>query len=208
MKIQKASQILLGTSPESRIESFAKYAGLATVAVEWSALLIYYLKMPLYFGGKYPISYIATLPETKWAFSICYVLAAICCWIFTKHHLAKFYQVPLRIFRVSLVLFAATGLFPYEPHNMGSLVAHTSMALSGGLLFLGGMFILAKHANDKILFRVTITTIVLSLGLTTAFFLSPPDSYLIFAFEEGSWLMLQLWMIWISFYIYKRKRLN
>jgi hypothetical protein len=208
MKSQKVSRILLGASPEGRIESFAKYAGLATVAVEWSALLIYYLKMPLYFGGKYPISYFATLPETKWAFSICYVLAAICCWIFTKHHLAKFYQVSLRIFGVSLVLFAATGLFPYDPNNVVSLVVHTSMALSGGLLFLGGMYLLAKHANDKVLFRVTIAAIVLSLGLIIALFLSPPDSHLIFTFEEGSWLMLQLWMIWVSLYVHKRKTLD
>lgn len=190
---------------ESRLEFFAKYAGLATVAIEWSALLIYYLQMPLYFGGKYPISYYATLPETKWVFSGCYALAALCCWIFTKHHLAKYYLVPIRIFGISLVLFAATGLLPYDPQNSVSQIVHTATATSSGLLFLFGMFLLAKHAKDAVLFSVTLATIVLSFALTVAFVLSPRDSQLVFTFEAASWLMLQLWMIWISFYIHKHK---
>jgi hypothetical protein len=192
----------------SRLEAFAKYAGLATVAVEWSALLIYYLKMPLYFGGQYPISYFATLPETKWIFSVCYVLAAIFCWIFAKHHLAKYYRFPLKIFGISLVLFAATGLFPYSFHDTTSELIHSALALSSGLLFLLGMYLLAKHANDKILLRVTLSAIILSFTLTVAFLSFPADSHLIFIFEAGSWLMLQLWMIWMSFYAHKQKRLN
>lgn len=191
----------------SRLESFAKYAGLATVAVEWSALIIYYLKMPLYFGGKYPISYFATLPETKWAFSICYVVAALCFWIFAKHHLAKYYRIPLKIFGISMILFAVTGLFPYNPNDTTSIVTHSVLALSSGLLFLTGMYLLAKNANDKILSRITLLAIVLSFGLTVAFLLSPSDSILIFTFEAGSWLILQLWMIWISFYTHRRKAL-
>lgn len=192
----------------ARIESFAKYAGLATVGVEWSALLIYYLKMPVYFGGKYPISYFATLPETKWTFSICYILAAIFWWTFAKHHLAKYYRLPLKIFGISLILFAATGLFPYNPNNAISALTHSVLALSSGLLFVVGMYLLARHANDKVLFRVTLAAIVLSLILTIAFLLSPADSNMIFIFEAGSWLALQLWTVWISFYVNKRKMLN
>ncbi|HET9411636.1 MAG TPA: DUF998 domain-containing protein [Candidatus Saccharimonadales bacterium] len=186
------------------VESFAKYAGLATVAVEWSALLIYYLQMPLYFGWKYPISFFATLPETRWAFSACYTLAAICFWIFTKHHLAKYFTVPLKIFAVSLTLFAATGLLPYNPDDTASVVAHVSVALSSGLLFLVGMFVLAKKSQDRQVQTVTYAAILLSFALTMLFLLSPKESHLIFAFEAGSWLMLQLWTIWISFYVHKK----
>lgn len=165
--------------------------------------MIYYLKMPLYFGGKYPISYFATLPETKWAFSICYVLAAFCFWIFAKHHLAKYYRIPLRIFGISMILFAATGLFPYSPIDTTSMAVHSALALSSGFLFLAGMYVLAKRANDKIIFKFTLISIALSFSLTIAFLLSPAGSGLIFIFETGSWLVLQLWIIWISFYIHK-----
>lgn len=188
------------------VESFAKYAGLATVAVEWSALLIYYLQMPLYFGWKYPISFFATLPETRWAFSACYTLAAICFWIFTKHHLAKYFTVPLKIFAASLILFAATGLLPYNPDDAVSVVVHVAVALSSGLLFLAGMFMLARRSQDRLVRTVTYVAILLSFALTVLFMLSPKESHLIFTFEAGSWLMLQLWTIWISFYVHKKHR--
>lgn len=191
----------------SRIEYFAKYAGLATVAVEWSALVIYYLKMPLYFGDKYPISYYATLPQTKWVFSTCYVLAAIFCWVFTRHHLAKYFRLPLKVFGISMVLFAATGLYPYDPNNTVSAIIHTALALSSGLLYLGGMYALARHTKDKTVFITTILAIILSFSLTIAFILAPRGSHLIFSFEAGSWLVLQLWMIWISFYIHRHRTL-
>jgi hypothetical protein len=208
MKEQKSSTKLLVAGAESRLESFAKYAGLATVAVEWSSLLIYYLKMPLYFGGTYPISYFATLPQTRLVFSICYVLAAIFCWIFVKHHLGKYYRTPLKIFGASLLLFAAMGLFPYDPSDVASQVIHTSLILSCGILFFGGMYMLARHAKDKTLFNVTIVAIILGLSFNIALFLSPPDSHMIFALEAGGWLMVQFWIIWISFYSHKRKRLD
>lgn len=195
-------------SVESRLEAFAKYAGLTTVAVEWSSLLIYYLKMPLYFGSKYPISYFATLPQTRLVFSICYVIAAICCWIFVKHHLGKYYRTPLKIFGVSLSLFAVMGLFPYDPSDAVSQVIHTSLAVSCGLLFFAGMYMLARHAKDNHLFKITIVAIILGLSFNLALFLSPPDSQLIFAFEASGWLMIQLWLIWLSFHTHRRKRLE
>lgn len=208
MKEQKLENTLSVTGSQARPESFAKYAGLATVAVEWSALIIYYLKAPLYLDGRHPISFFATLDETRWAFAVCYVLAAIFYWIFTKHHLAKYYQMPLKIFGISLLLFAATGLFPYDPENAVSLIIHTVTALSSGLLFALGMYLFAKHANDKLLSNVTLTAIVLSASLLSAFIASPAESHFIFAFEAGSWFVIQLWVIWVSFYVHKRKRLE
>lgn len=188
------------------IESIAKYAGLATVAVEWSALAVYFLKMPLYFGGKYPISYFATMPETRWAFTICYVLAAVFFWIFIKHHLAKYYRIPLKIFGLSLLLFAGVGLFPYEPTSFVSSLIHTILALSSGLLFVIGMLLVAKHTTDKTLARITTLSSAISFALTVAFLLVPKDSHLVFSLEAGSWLVLQLWTIWVTLYVRKHDK--
>lgn len=193
---------------KNRLESFAEYAGLATVAVEWSSLLLYYLKAPLYFGSKYPISYFASLPETRWIFSICYTLAALCFWVFTKHHLAHYYRVPLRIFGVSLLLFVVMGIVPYDPHNSLSSMIHTVIAQSSGLLFVIGMYVLARYARDKILLRVTVVVIFLSVSLLVAFIVAGSDSQLVFTFEAGSWFMIQLWVIWLSFYVRGQQRIK
>lgn len=183
------------------VESIAKYTGLVAVAVEWSALLVYYLKMPFYFGGKYPISFFDTIPETRWAFTICYVLAAICFWIFVKHHLVKYYRIPLKIFGISLLLFAGVGLYPYNPTDLISTVIHSSLALSSGLLFIVGMLLIAVYTNDKHLSRITLLSSIASFSLTIAFLVVSKQSHLVFLFEVGSWLMLQLWTIWITLHV-------
>lgn len=190
------------------IESTAKYAGFATVVVEWSALLIYYLKMPFYFGGKYPISYFDTIPETRWAFMVCYVLAALCFWIFAKHHLAKYYHIPLKIFSASLILFACVGLYPYNPANSTSALIHSSLALISGLLFIVGMLLIALHAKDRRLSIVTTVSSIASFSLTIAFLLVPKQSSLVFSLEAGSWLVLQLWTIWITLHVRKYGRMT
>lgn len=191
----------------TKLESIAKYAGFITVAIEWSALLMYYLRMPLYFGGMYPISYFATLPETRWVFTLCYVLAALSFWIFAKHYLAKYYRVPLRIFAVSLVLFAGVGLFPYDPHNFVSDTIHSGLVLLSGMLFLVGMLRIALHAKDNSIFTVTMTAAALSFILACSFLLTPKDGPFVFPLEAASWLVLQLWTIWISVYVRRHSRI-
>lgn len=187
------------------LEAVAKYAGLVTVAVEWSALLIYYLKMPLQFGGQHPISYFATIPETRWAFTICYLLAAISFWIFVRHYLAKYYRIPLKVFGVSLFFFACVGLFPYNPTDPVSATVHTIFALLSGLLFVIGMFLIAMRTKDKLLANITTASYLASTVLTAAFLLIPKDSNLVFSLEAGSWLVLQLWTIWLTFYVRKHR---
>ncbi len=189
----------------SRLEQFAKYAGLATTAIEWSALLVYYVKQPVYFGVQYPISHYGTLPETKWVFTSCYVLAAICFWLFAKHHLVKYFDVPLKIFGVSLILFACTGLYPFDFTDKISTVIHSFLAASSGTLFLTGMYILAKKAKDVYLYRITTVAVSLSFIFSVIFLLLPKTSQLVFTFEASSWLVLQLWTIWLSFYTHKKK---
>lgn len=187
-----------------RLEQFAKYAGIATTVIEWSALLLYFIKQPIYFGLQYPISHYATLAETRWVFVGCYVLAALCFWIFARHYLVKHYTVPLRLFGISLFLFACTGLFPFDFTDAVSTAIHSLLAAISGMTFLIGMVILARRANDGHLFRVTIGAVLFSFTFSLIFLLLPKESQLIFTFEAASWLVLQLWTIWISFYTFKK----
>jgi hypothetical protein len=189
----------------NRIETFAKYAGLATVVIEWAALLFYYLQLPLYFGGSHPISYFATVPQTRATFSICYTLAGIAFWIFAKHHLNKHFDMPLRVFGISMIFFIGMALFPFNPSSLASLLIHSSLTYSCAGLFLAGMYLTAKRSNDERLFRVTIAAIILNILLSIAFATAPAASNLVFSFEAGSWLVVQLWIIWLSFYLHNKK---
>jgi hypothetical protein len=185
------------------IESFAKYAGIATVGVEWLALLLYYIQMPAYFSGQYPISYFATLPQTRPVFNICYTLAGLFFWIFIRHHLHKFYPAPVKIFGISMILFVGLALTPYNLDNQISKLIHSTLGWSSSLFFTVGMYLLARNANNKSVNRATIFAIIVSLVLIVAFANVPKDSHLIFALEAGSWLVWQVWVLWISYYSYR-----
>src|SRR5258708_1058279 len=183
-----------------RIESFAKYAGLATVGVEWLALLFYYIQMPAYFGGSYPISYFASLPQTRLVFNICYTLAGIFFWIFVRHHLHKYYRAPIRIFTLSMMLFVGLPLVPFNPNNSMSTLIQDTLGWSSGILFTVSMYFIGRNSHSKLVHRVSLITVVLSVFFITAFTTAPKDSHLIFAFEAGSWLVWQIWVLWISYY--------
>jgi hypothetical protein len=191
-----------------RVESFAKYAGIATVSTEWLALLLYYIQMPAYFGGKYPISYFATLPQTRPIFNICYTLAGLFFWIFIRHHLHKFYRAPIKIFGLSMILFVGLAVTPFNPDNHLSNLIHSTLGWSSSLFFTVGMYLLARNANNKSVYRATMIAIIVSLVLIVAFANVSKDSHLIFAFESGSWLVWQIWVLWISYYSYKNHLLK
>jgi hypothetical protein len=188
----------------SRIESFAKYTGIATVIVEWLALLLYYTKMPTYFGGSYPISYFASLPQTRLVFNICYTLAGIFFWIFLRHHLHKYFNIPLKIIGLSMLLFIGMALMPFNPNNPTSVISHGTLGLTSAFLLAVGLFIMARNANNKYVYRATVTTLLVSLLFLLAFLNAPKTSNFIFIFEASSWLVLQIWVLWISFYTYKK----
>jgi hypothetical protein len=193
---------------KNRIESFAKYAGIATVSVEWLALFLYYIQLPAYFGGSYPISYYASLPQTRLIFNVCYTLAGIFFWIFIKHHLHKHYPVPLKVLGLSMLLFIALALVPYDPNNPTSDLIHSTIGLTSAVLLVAGLFSMARNANDRSVHRGTMIMIIVSLVLFVAFLVLPKQSSLIFIFEASSWLVLQLWVFWISFYTYKNPLLK
>ncbi|HWY79581.1 MAG TPA: hypothetical protein VNW29_04435 [Candidatus Sulfotelmatobacter sp.] len=187
----------------NRIESFAKYAGLATVGVEWLALLLYYIQMPIYFGGKYPISYFASLPQTRFVFNICYTLAGLFFWIFVRHHLHKYYRIPIKIFTLSMILFVCLALVPFNPDNAASTLVHDTLAWSSGILFAISMYVIGRNSHNKLIHRVSFITILLSLLLITTFATVPKNSHIIFATEAGAWLVWQIWVLWISYYTNK-----
>lgn len=189
----------------NRIESVAKYAGIATVSVEWLALFLYYIQMPAYFGGKYPISYFAYLPQTKLVFTICYTLAGTFFWIFIRHHLHKHYRAPINIFALSMILFVALAMVPFNPTNTISSTIHSTLGWSSSIFFLIGMYVLAKNAQNKYIYRGTVLAMIFSTILIVAFANISKESPLIFALEAGSWFIWQIWVLWISFYSYNHK---
>lgn len=193
---------------KNRIERFAKYAGIATVCVEWLALLLYYIQQPAYFGGSYPISYFASLPQTRLIFNICYTLAGIFFWIFIRYHLHKHYPAPLKVLGLSMLLFICVALVPFDPHNPTSDIIHNTIGLTSALLLTIGLFFMARKANNQTVHRGTMIMLVGSLSLFTTFLISPKQSSFIFALEVGSWLILQLWVFWITFYIHKNPLLK
>jgi hypothetical protein len=79
------------------LEPFAKHGGIVAISFEWLAVLLFYLLQPSAFDGEHPISYFAALPQTQAIFSICYTIAAISFWVFTKYHLRKYYAIPTKL---------------------------------------------------------------------------------------------------------------
>ncbi len=189
---------------KNRIESFAKYAGIATVSVEWLALILYYVIAPTHFGGSYPISYFSTLPQTKLTFNICYTLAGIFFWIFFKYHLHKYYRAPLKAMGISLILFVCLALYPYSYADQLTVIIHHAIALSGGVFFLAGMISLARNSHDRQVALMTNTAVLISTMLLVIFavFLPNGSSYT-FVLEAGAWFVWQVWVLWISYYSYK-----
>ena len=188
------------------VEDFAKYGGLATVAVEWFALAYYYFRLPQYFGGQYPISFYATLPETKIIFSGSYILAAVFFWIFIRYHVHTIYPIPKKLFAISQVLFIALAITPFDPENIWLLTIHNILGLTSGILLVIAMWLLAKRSNNTYVSFITYTAVIVSTILLVIFLITPTDNKLVFLFEASSWLAIQLWLLLISVHMFKKKK--
>lgn len=187
---------------EKHVGQFAIYGGITATALEWLALLFFYLREPQFFTGQHALSYFATLPETRIVFSLCYLGAAVSFWLFASYHLKNFYRTPVRVFALSMLAFAGLALYPYEPSSTISAVIHTIFAQSSFGLFLLGMVLMAWHSDDARFKVVTYVAIALSAILLIAYLFQPDTSRLLLVFEVGAWLMFQLWTIWISRHAY------
>jgi len=182
---------------KQNIEKFAPYGGLVAVCFEWLALFAYFIEYPQYFGNRYPISYYATLPGTKWVFSICYLIAAISSWTFIQHHLSKYLKVPVKTFTLSMVCFAVTALIPYHPSIPLSNIVHILFSGLTFWTFIIGIFLVSR-LEQKLHQKISAWAAALSGVLLAILIFSPKGSNFTFALEAGSWFICQLWLIWIS----------
>lgn len=189
---------------QKHIKLFARYGGVVAVFFELFALLLFYLHQPSAFNGNLPISYFATLPQTRVMFTLFYVIAALSFWIFAKHHLSRHYRTPLKIFAFSMIGFAAMAITPFDPNNTVSNVLHTIFSMSSFGAFLAGMYVMAKNNLDRQFRYITFAAVVLSGILIVSFRFVPQDSHLIMPLEAGAWFVCQVWMVWVSLVSYRK----
>jgi hypothetical protein len=185
-------------------QSFAKYAGLVAICFEWLAVLFFFILRPDIFSGQYPLSYFATLPETRLVFSVCLTIAAASAWIFARYYLYKFYVVPVRLFAISMLGFAALALVPFDPYGAVSDLLHRVFGLLFALTFLAGIYLMGKRNNHLWLRKVSYLVVVLSSFLLIVFLVTPKESQFILLFEMLGALIGQLWVVWISFHSFSK----
>lgn len=187
------------------IKSFPKYGAVVAILIEWLALVGFYTLNPSYFGSKYPVSYFATLPQTRLVFSVCYTLAAVSFWIFVRYHLSSRYVTPTKIFSLSMLGFAAVAIFPFSFDDVISSAIHNLLTLFFALTFIAGICLMARHNPDRQLRIVSIVAVMAIAVLISAFLLVPKDSSFVFMLEVGSGFACQFWMIWMSFHAFSKK---
>jgi len=184
------------------VESIAKYGGIIAVVFEWSALLSFYLSQPSAFNGAHPISYFASLPQTRFIFSLCYCVAALSFWVFTKYHLNKYLQTPVRLFTVSMLGFAAVALLPFNPDSRLLMGLHNFAFLIFATTFLAGMYLMAKRSKDRVFSTVSFALIALGCLLLATFATLQSTSFVLMS-EVGWGLVCQLWILWVSYHSYR-----
>lgn len=187
------------------VDSFARYGGIVAICFEWLAIVLFFILRPSDFTGEHPISYFASLPETRIVFSTCLFVAATSFWIFTRYHLHKHYNVPVALFAASMLGYAALALVPFDPDNGVSDIIHKILALSFSLTFLGGIYLMGKRSPDRQVRTISYLTVTFSGLLLLLFFVTPQDSQLILLLEAISAFIGQLWVIWITFHSFKAK---
>jgi hypothetical protein len=130
---------------KKHIESFARYGGIVAVLIEWLSVAGFYISNPSNFSGQHPLSYFATVPQTRIIFSLCYTLAALSFWVFVKFHLDRFYVAPVKTFTFSMLGFAAVAIVPFSFDDPLTSTIHNLLALSFTLSFIMGMLLMAKY---------------------------------------------------------------
>lgn len=190
------------------IHRYAKFSGMVGVSFEWLALATFFILQPSSFDGRHPISFFATLPQTRIYFEIFYTVAAINFWVFFRLHLGGHYRRPMKVLAVSLVTFAATALWPYYPANSISTFVHISLFLTSSVTFMYVMYVVSKSDIDGIFRAISTGLVALSVVVFLAYVVLTQDgrSSLTMPLEAGWWLILQIWVIWISCHSYRDKK--
>ncbi len=182
----------------------ALFGGIIAVLFEWLAIGIFYINSPSDFGGEHPISYFATLPQTRFVFALCLSLAAISFWIFVKWHLSKRLVTPLNIFTFSMFCYFFMALIPFNPTETLSNATHTLLAYLFGGSFILGMFVMGKKNPHKKFKTFSLLIAVVASIISLVIFLFPTNSFF-FILEAGVGFVCQIWSIGITYFLYKTK---
>lgn len=186
------------------IEQLAFFGGLTAIAFEWLAVLFFYFYSPATFGKDQPLSYYATLPQTRLVFVTCLSIAAISFWIFVTYHLSKHLKTPVTLFSFSMLSYLATAIIPFQMDNGWSENIHRLLTLSFSLSFILGIYFMGKYNESKKFKLLSFTTAFTTITVTIIMFLIPNKS-IFFILELLSAFICQLWMIATTYYTYKLK---
>jgi hypothetical protein len=100
--------------------------------------------------------------------------------------------------------FAAVAIIPFRFDNPLTSTLHNLLALFFTVTFIAGMYLVSRNNSDKQVKLVSGAAAAVSTILLILFVSSQKDSHLVLLFEAGSGLACQLWMIWISFHVFKK----
>lgn len=182
-------------------DQFARFAGIVGVGFEWLALASFFVMHPELFDGRHPISYFASLPDTRWIFSVCYVLAAGCFVAFFHAARTKLqFRLPERLFGVSLASFVLLAIWPYQPTQLVSNSVHLLLFFLTATTFMVGMWRThaprSERSFNQISRSLAVTAAVVFVVFIGSGFAGLPQVTL--PLEAGWWLVLQVWVIWVN----------
>lgn len=182
------------------------YSGILTVCFEWSALIFFYYNKPNDFTTALPISYFATIPQTRIVFMLLYLLAAGSCWVFFRYYLSKYYPVPYKVFAFSLLCFIGVAFFPFQFTDSVSYDIHLLFAFGTFAAFILGLIYIGKDVADKLVKSASFLTAAICTIFCVLYVFIPKIYALSFFFEVAAWLALQIWIIWITIYTIKKHK--
>ncbi len=190
---------------KSLIEKFAVFGGFIAVLFEWSAILLFYFRAPIYFNGSYPLSFFSTLPETRAIYMVCYLIAPLSFFIFVKWHLSKHYKTPVTVFFLSMASFATLAVTTYEPSNEFNKLIHDSIARFFAITFLSGVYLLYKKNKDSNLKKISIFIIAVTAILSFLVRELEKTPYVLML-EIVAGLLCQYWTLLISYKAYLKHK--
>lgn len=187
-----------------QLEKIALFGGITAVVFEWIAILLFYFTSPADFGGEHPLSYFATLPQTRMSFAVCLSIAAISFWIFVKWHLSKHLKTPIKLFTFSMLSYLAVATVPFNMDKGLSENIHNLLTLFFTISLILCIYFMGKDNDDKKFKLFSFITVTATSILTIVMFIIP-NKALFFILELLVSFICQLWTIGTTYYIYKLK---
>lgn len=186
-------------------QTFARYGAVLATGLEWLSWAWFYALRPDDWALSRPISYFATVPDTRWIFMALYVAAALSFWIFSRAHVVGISRAAHRSFGISMAAFAAVAAIPYNPDEPLSAGLHMTAFAITAVAFNTGMLLVALALHPPRwrwgLLGLTALSVLALCGV--GFF---PDGPYVLVFELGWWIPCQVWMIAMSVYVWRSRR--